>query len=72
MAEPLRITNPATGDLIWSGEPGDAAAEAVKSALLLDEVSRRENITASDAEVANRKGSTLRKSAGLSGRIMLI
>ncbi|MBA2304866.1 MAG: trigger factor, partial [Acidobacteria bacterium] len=29
----------------------DAAAEAVKSALLLDEVSRRENITASDAEV---------------------
>jgi trigger factor len=28
-----------------------AAAEAVKSALLLDEVSRRENITASDAEV---------------------
>jgi len=29
----------------------DAAAEAVKSALLLDEVARRENITASDAEV---------------------
>ncbi|HJR57757.1 MAG TPA: trigger factor [Vicinamibacterales bacterium] len=29
----------------------EAAAEAVKSALLLDEVSRRENITASDAEV---------------------
>lgn len=29
----------------------DAAAEAVKSALLLDEVSRRENIGASDAEV---------------------
>jgi trigger factor len=29
----------------------DAAAEAVKSALLLDEVARRENIAASDAEV---------------------
>lgn len=29
----------------------DAAAEAVKSALMLDEVARRENITASDAEV---------------------
>ena len=29
----------------------EAAAEAVKSALMLDEVSRRENITASDAEV---------------------
>ena len=29
----------------------DAAAEAVKSALLLDEVSRRENIAASDADV---------------------
>jgi trigger factor len=29
----------------------EAAAEAVKSALLLDEVSRREHITASDAEV---------------------
>jgi trigger factor len=29
----------------------DAATEAVKSALLLDEVSRRENIAASDAEV---------------------
>lgn len=29
----------------------EAAAEAVKSALLLDEVARRENITASDAEV---------------------
>lgn len=29
----------------------DAAAEAVKSALYLDEVARRENITASDAEV---------------------
>jgi trigger factor len=29
----------------------DAATEAVKSALLLDEVARRENITASDAEV---------------------
>jgi trigger factor len=29
----------------------EAAAEAVKSALLLDEVSRRENITASDADV---------------------
>ena len=29
----------------------DAAAEAVKSALYLDEVARRENVTASDAEV---------------------
>ena len=29
----------------------DAAAEAVKSALMLDEVARRENVTASDAEV---------------------
>jgi trigger factor len=34
----------------------EAAAEAVKSALLLDEVSRRENITASDAEVDEEIG----------------
>ena len=60
----------------------EAAAEAVKSALLLDEVARRENITASDAEVdeeiaryASRTGRTpaavrarLEKEGGL-GRV---